>query len=101
MTDPARASLLPALMALRLEIEDFLHLEAELVDERRFDEWLALFSDDLQYRMPIARNVLSKHAVQEYLEGALDVSWFDEDKATLATRVAQLKTGVHWAEEPV
>ena len=29
------------------------------------------------------------------------MSWFDEDKETLATRVAQIKTGVHWAEEPL
>src|SRR5581483_9721751 len=88
-------------LALQLEIADFLSHEAELVDDRRFDEWLALFSDDLQYRMPIARNVLSRQAGREYLTAPLDVSWFDEGKATLATRVAQLKTGVHWAEEPV
>jgi len=102
MSEPGvRASALSPLVALRLEVEDFLSHEAELVDERRFDEWLALFSDDLQYRMPIARNVLSHETQDEYLDGALDVAWFDEGKATLATRVAQLKTRVHWAEEPV
>ncbi len=87
-------------IALRFEVEDFLNREADLVDERRFDEWLTLFSDDLQYRMPLVRNVAAPSISGEYLTGPLDVSWFDEGKETLATRVAQIKTGVHWAEEP-
>jgi len=28
------------------------------------------------------------------------VNWFDEGKDTLARRVAQIQTGIHWAEEP-
>jgi 3-phenylpropionate/cinnamic acid dioxygenase small subunit len=28
------------------------------------------------------------------------VNWFDEGKETLTRRVQQLRTGVHWAEEP-
>jgi 3-phenylpropionate/cinnamic acid dioxygenase small subunit len=86
---------------LKFEIEEFLTLEAELVDERKYDEWLALFAEDLAYRMPLVRNLAAPAIVNEYLTGALDVSWFDEDKVTLATRVAQIKTGVHWAEEPL
>ena len=88
-------------VALRLEVEDFLHAEADLLDERRFDEWLTLFADDLQYRMPIVRNLAAPSIAQEYLTDPLDVSWFDEGKETLAARVAQIKTGVHWAEEPL
>ncbi len=86
---------------LRLEIEDFLTRESGLVDERRYDEWLALFADDLTYRMPIVRNLAAPAIGSEYLTGPLDVSWFDEGKATLTTRVEQIKTGVHWAEEPL
>jgi 3-phenylpropionate/cinnamic acid dioxygenase small subunit len=88
-------------IALRYEVEDFLNREADLVDERKFEEWLALFSDDLQYRMPMVRNVAAPAIASEYLSGALDVSWFDEGKETLATRVAQIRTGVHWSEEPL
>jgi len=86
---------------LRLAIEDFYSREAELVDTRRYDEWLSLFADDLVYRMPLVRNLQAPAIASEYLTGALDVSWFDEGKGTLATRVAQIKTGVHWAEEPL
>lgn len=86
---------------LRLEIEDFLTYEADLVDTRRFEEWLDLFSSDLVYRMPIARNLVSRDIAEEYLTKPLDVSWFDEGKEVLAARVAQIRTGVHWAEEPL
>jgi 3-phenylpropionate/cinnamic acid dioxygenase small subunit len=88
-------------LALRLEVEDFLNYEADLVDDRKFEEWLTLFSDDLQYRMPIVRNIAAPAIAHEYMSGPLDVSWFDEGKETLATRVAQIRTGVHWAEEPL
>jgi 3-phenylpropionate/cinnamic acid dioxygenase small subunit len=33
-------------------IVDFLTLEAALVDERRWDEWLKLFSEDVEYWIP-------------------------------------------------
>jgi 3-phenylpropionate/cinnamic acid dioxygenase small subunit len=88
-------------LALRLEVEDFLNYEADLVDDRKFEEWLTLFSDDLHYRMPIVRNIAAPSIAHEYMSGPLDVSWFDEGKETLATRVAQIRTGVHWAEEPL
>jgi 3-phenylpropionate/cinnamic acid dioxygenase small subunit len=87
--------------ALRLEIEDFLYREADLLDERRYEDWLTLFADDLQYRMPIVRNVAVERIATEYLTDKLDVSWFDEGKDTLVTRVAQIRTGVHWSEEPL
>jgi len=90
-----------AVASLRQEIEAFLYLEADLVDDRKYDEWLQLFSDDLQYRMPMVRSLHAQHIAGEYLTGPLDVSWFDEGKQTLATRVAQIRTGVHWAEEPL
>ena len=92
---------LSAALALRLDVEDFLYREAELVDDRKFDEWLQLFSDDLEYRVPIARNLRADNIANEYLTRPLDVSWIDEGKEMLAARVAQIKTGVHWAEEPL
>jgi 3-phenylpropionate/cinnamic acid dioxygenase small subunit len=90
----------PAL-TLRLEIEDFLYREAELLDDRKYEEWLQLFSDDLEYRLPIVRNLKFDRIDHEYLTHPLAVHWIDEGKETLATRVAQIRTGVHWAEEPL
>jgi len=36
----------------RAQVEDFLFLEADLIDEWRLPEWLALFSDDAHYYVP-------------------------------------------------
>jgi 3-phenylpropionate/cinnamic acid dioxygenase small subunit len=98
--EAAAMGLAPAL-ALRLEVEDFLYREAELVDDRKLEEWLALFADELQYRVPMARNLRHDKIANEYLSHPLDVCWIDEGKETLAARAAQIRTGVHWAEEPL
>ena len=44
-------------LLLEREIEQFLYNEAELLDERRFSEWIDLIADDMHYHMPIRRNV--------------------------------------------
>ena len=89
-------------MTLKDQAEDFLFHEADLLDQRRFAEWLDLLADDLVYFMPIRRNVKhGQHAAHENTRAGEDISWFDEDKWTLAKRVEQIQTGVHWAEEPL
>jgi 3-phenylpropionate/cinnamic acid dioxygenase small subunit len=89
-----------ARLLLQREIEEFLYNEAELLDARRFDEWLALFTDDARYWMPMRRNVPHDALAREFTREGSDVNWFDEGKDTLGRRVAQIQTGVHWAEEP-
>jgi 3-phenylpropionate/cinnamic acid dioxygenase small subunit len=85
---------------LRSDIEDLYYTEAELLDERRFPEWLELFADDLVYFMPIQRNVKFGEEARQRTRIGVDISWVDEDKWTLSKRVEQLMTGLHWAEEP-
>ena len=34
---------------LKQEIEDVLYREAELLDKRRYEEWLDLFTEDARY----------------------------------------------------
>jgi 3-phenylpropionate/cinnamic acid dioxygenase small subunit len=87
-------------LLLRHEIEDFLYREAELLDERRYEEWLDLFTEDTQYFMPMRRNVPRDAPEREFTREGMDVNWFDEGKDTLGRRVRQILTGVHWAEEP-
>ena len=86
---------------LKQEIEDFLYREADLLDERRYDEWLALLAEDVRYWMPMRRNVKVDDLEREFTREGLDISWFDEGKETLTRRVRQIQTGIHWAEEPV
>ena len=82
------------------DIEDFLYNEAELLDERRYSDWIELVAEDVHYHMPIRRNVQFGEWDRENSRAGVEVSWFDEDKRTLVGRVRQLETGVHWCEEP-
>lgn len=81
------------------DIQQFYFREADLLDERRFDKWLELLHEDIQYRMPLARNVRRDAMDQEYSAKG-EAAWFDEGINTLRQRVAQIGTGIHWAEEP-
>ena len=89
-----------ARLLLKQEIEEFLYREAELLDERRYEEWLDLFTEDTHYFMPMRRNVPRDELEREFTRAGTDVNWFDEGKDTLRRRVKQILTGVHWAEEP-
>lgn len=88
-------------MLLEREIERFLYHEAELLDERRFSEWIELIADDIHYHVPQRRNVKFGEQERENSDPESEISWFDEGKATLAGRVRQINTGLHWAEEPL
>jgi 3-phenylpropionate/cinnamic acid dioxygenase small subunit len=88
-----------ALLLVR-EVEAFLYAEADLLDERRYEEWLDLLTDDVRYWMPMARNVQFGEEGREWTRELSDLAWFDEGKTTLTQRVQQIMTGIHWAEEP-
>jgi 3-phenylpropionate/cinnamic acid dioxygenase small subunit len=89
-----------ARLLLTQEIAGFLYAEAELLDERRHDEWLALLAEDIRYWMPMRRNVKFGDTTREFTREGEDIAWFDEGKETLIRRVRQIQTGIHWAEEP-
>jgi 3-phenylpropionate/cinnamic acid dioxygenase small subunit len=86
---------------LRIEVEDYLWYEANLLDEHNYDEWIAQFTPDLKYWMPLRRNVASKEMYADMTKEEGEISWFNNDYTTLARRVAQVQTGVHWADEPL
>ena len=87
---------------LKQEVEEFLCLEADLLDTRKFREWLDLLAEDLVYFMPIRRNVkFGEHEERENTRQGEGMSWFDEDKWTVTKRIEQILTGVHYAEEPL
>jgi len=92
----------PQYYRLKADAEDFYYRESDLLDERRFREWLDILADDIVYFMPIRRNVkFGQHAARENTRQGEGMSWFDEDKWTLTKRVEQILTGVHYAEEPL
>ena len=101
-TVPSELLRTEAYYRLKADMEDFLYAEADLLDERRFRDWLNLLAEDITYFMPIRRNVkFGQHAQRENTVQGSGISWFDEDKWTLTKRVDQILTGVHYAEEPL
>ena len=88
-------------LLLQREIEEFLFMEAELLDERRYEEWLELLADDIHYHMPQRRNVKFGEQHRENTSSEDEIGWIDEGKRILIGRVRQINTGIHWAEEPL
>ena len=93
------------------EVEQFLYREARMLDDRRFHEWLTLFTDDVRYWMAARSNRYPKSSkaisildpdryVEEDLAGEDELAILDESKETLSGRVARLDTGMAWAEDP-
>lgn len=81
------------------EVTQFLYFEARLLDERRFEEWVELFADDTRYWMPVRYNRLAREMHLETAQRG-EIANFDEDKKSLGQRVARLRTGMAWAEDP-
>ena len=81
-------------LLLKEEVSEFLYAEAELLDDRHFEEWLDLLTDDIRYWMPMRRNVKSNEMDREFTREGQDINWFDEGKETLDRRVRQILTGV-------
>jgi benzoate/toluate 1,2-dioxygenase subunit beta len=73
------------------EIEAFLYLEARLADESRYAEWEALVTDDMHYWVPKGT---ADH------DPATRLSYINDNRARLATRIRQLQTGVRHAQTP-
>src|SRR6266705_4241026 len=93
------------------EVEQFLYREARLLDDRRFHDWLTLFTDDVRYwmasrtnRYPISRKAIAILDPDGYVEDDIgredELAILDETKETLSGRVARLETGMAWAEDP-
>lgn len=69
--------------ALDARLRRFVYDEARLIDEKRFDEWYALFTDDARYWMPLTR---------DQPDGENYTSLFYEDKLLLKVRIERLKS---------
>lgn len=86
---------------LRRQVEDFLYLEAELLDDRKLREWLDLFTDDARYWMPLRHNPFERPAdLTEELSKPGEGYYFDDDKKSLKIRVERVYAKNAWAEIP-
>ena len=65
--------------------------EARLIDEQRFDEWLALFAEDARYWMPLE---------PDQTDPVLHNSLLYEDLLLLRLRVERLKNAKTYSQKP-
>jgi 3-phenylpropionate/cinnamic acid dioxygenase small subunit len=72
-------------------VADFIHYEARLLDERRYDEWVALFADDARYWVPVSPDMQSPR------EGP---SHFHDDIQVLQVRTHRLANPRAFGAEP-
>ena len=82
---------------LYVDIQQFVGREVQLLDSRRFEEWLKLFTDDIRYWMPVVSTTEDR---AEAVAGPSGLAWFDEDHASLALRVQRLGSPQAHAEHP-
>ena len=69
---------------------ELLYHEAALLDERRFDEWLELFTDDALYWVPQGEDG----------DPARQVSIAYDDRRRMHERVLRLTSGFAYAQDP-
>lgn len=87
---------------LQLEVQDFLFREATMLEENQLEEWLALFTDDARYTMPVRRNAQPvKKAGKTVPDDVETFALFDDDKGSLELRVRRIGSDLAHAETPV
>lgn len=96
MTDIYRE--LPVPFEQAREVEAFLLREARLLDDERWDDWLAGLSEAIHYWMPGIENRRREDRSGPYkLE---HMAFFDDGLRDLQRRVARFKQPSAWAENP-
>jgi 3-phenylpropionate/cinnamic acid dioxygenase small subunit len=78
-------------LILHRQVQSFLSNEAHLLDEKRFEEWLALFDADGMYWAPVDP-ILT--------DPALGLSHIAEDIVFLTARVRRLNEPTAYSEQP-
>lgn len=87
---------LTALERVRLDVERFLVAEATLLEDRDFEAWLLLFTQDVRYWAPVR---LTREGFSDVVEeGGLCL--FEDDFGFLELRIASLRSKNAWAEIP-
>jgi 3-phenylpropionate/cinnamic acid dioxygenase small subunit len=75
----------------RQQVEQFIYYEADLMDEHRYDEWLALWTDDALYWVPSGG---------DDIDPKREISLIYDDRVRLQVRITRLKSGFAHAQEP-
>ena len=86
-------------LLLQQAVQEFLFMEADLLDSRRYEEWLGLLAEDIHYWMPVRRTTTAREVDREFTKPG-GIAFFDDDLAMLKMRVNRMLLGRAWAEDP-
>jgi 3-phenylpropionate/cinnamic acid dioxygenase small subunit len=78
-----------------IEIQQLLALEGMLLDERRYDEWLDLFTQDTSYVMPVPVN-----RTRTSRPSGRQLNLLEETMSTLRLRTTRAVMDTAWSEHP-
>lgn len=81
------------------EVEQLYYLEAELLDDGRYVDWLEMLAEDLDYWMPTRTNRLRRQQALSIAKRG-EAAFYDETKESLAWRIRRFDSGMAWAEDP-
>jgi len=81
----------------RMAAEDVLYREALLLDSRRWDEWLALYTPDATFHVPAWRDETTQ---TEDPETELSLVWY-KGRRNLEDRVWRARSGLSLASTPL
>jgi 3-phenylpropionate/cinnamic acid dioxygenase small subunit len=80
------------------QVQQFLHLDAYLLDHNMLAEWLNILAPDLRYFVPIRQTRERKDRDKEF---STKLGHMDDDFQSIAMRVHRLvNTGTAWSEDP-
>jgi 3-phenylpropionate/cinnamic acid dioxygenase small subunit len=91
MASETVASVTTVSVETQREVEQFLYRQAEILDERRWDDWLGLFTPDGHYWMPADPSHTSGEGVP---------SIFYEDQYMMRVRAGRLEHPRAWSQSP-
>jgi len=75
-------------------VVEFLFREANRIDDREFDEWLDMMTDDVEYVIP------SREIRERGSSPFQDIGIQEDNRYRLEKRVERLKTDYAWADDP-
>lgn len=75
----------------------FYNREAEILDNREFEEWVELLTDTIEYEMPIRQTRELGTGTKEFSDSGY---YFIENRSRLEKRVERFQTEYAWAEDP-
>lgn len=96
--DPIGAAKAPG-ADLVCELQQVLYREARLLDYERYDDWVAMLTEDLHYHMP-GIGTRYRRDPTDQVGDLTRMAYYNDSLDDLKKRLRRLKTGTAWSEDP-